>query len=90
MLIMNVKELYNHITKQMTAEQALLNLLEGHVLTYDKLKFNEGEEIHPVMLISMAAMEMNWQIAISNDDDKDIQGMVVGTQEYVDDVLNNK
>ena len=86
---MNVKELYDHITTHMTAEQALLNLLEGHVLTYDKLKFNEGEEIHPVMLISMAAMEMNWEIAIPNDDDEDIQGMVVGTQEYIDDVLNN-
>jgi len=41
---MNVKEFYDHITKHMTAEEALLKLLEGHVKTYDKLVFNEGEE----------------------------------------------
>lgn len=87
---MNAKELYDYITTQMTAKEALLKLLEGHVLNYEKLKFNEGEEIHPVMLISMAAMDIGWQIAIpSEDEDDDISGMVVGTEEYIDSVLND-
>ena len=51
---MNVKELYNHITSQMTAEEALMKLLESHVMSYEHLKFNEGEETHPMMIITMA------------------------------------
>jgi hypothetical protein len=83
---MDVKELYQYITKHMSAEQALLNLLEGHVLTYEKLKFSEGEEIHPVMLITMAAMELNWEIVIS-DKTEEIQGLIVGSKEYLDEIL---
>jgi len=74
----------------MTAEQALQKLLEGHLLTYEKLKFQEGEEIHPIMLISMAAMDMGWNMAIpdhNNDPDAKIEGMIVGTNDYIDDVL---
>jgi hypothetical protein len=83
---MNVKELYDHITKHMTAEQALMKLLEGHVLTYDKLKFQEGEEIHPTILVVMAAMDMGWNLAIpdTGNDDDELQGMAIGTQEYLD------
>jgi hypothetical protein len=87
---MNAKELYDYITKQMSAEKALMNLLEGHVLTYEKLKFQEGEEIHPIMLISMAAMDMGWDMAIPNHDDNpdaEVEGMIVGTTDYIDDVL---
>ena len=85
---MTVDELYKHITSQMSPEQALKKLLEGHVINYEKLKFNEGEEIHPVMLISMAALEMGWEIALPyGDDDSDVIGMTVGTEEYFDSVF---
>ena len=89
---MTPKELYIHITSQMTAEQALLKLLEGQVRTYEKLKFNEGEEIHPVFVMSMAALDMDWQIAIPNtaDDDEELTGMVVGTTEYVEDIFGDE
>jgi len=86
---MNVKELYDHLLLHMTAEQALLKLLEGQVLNYEKLKFDEGEEVHPIFIISMAAIDMGWGIAIPNEDDEEIQGMMVGTQEYLDDILPN-
>jgi len=87
---MNPKELYDHITKHMTPEQALLKLLEGHVLTYEKLKFDEGEEIHPLFIISMAAMDMGWNLAIPNDSDEmEVQGMIVGTQEYINKTLGD-
>lgn len=85
---MTVKELYDKIVGNMSAEEALMKLLEGHVITYEKLKFNEGEEIHPVMLISMAAMEMGWEIALPyGDDDDDVIGITVGTEEYFNSVL---
>jgi len=87
---MNTKELYDHITAHMTAEQALMKLLEGHVLTYEQLKFKEGEEIHPTMVIVMATLDMGWNLAISNgDDDEELQGMIVGTQKYIDEMLGN-
>ena len=88
---MNVKELQEYILTEMSAEEALLKLLEGQVMNYDKLRFQKGEEIHPVMLISMAAMDMGWQIAIPNDDeDNDINGMVVGTEKYIDEILKDE
>lgn len=94
---MNTKELYDHITKHMTAEEALMKLLEGHLLTYENLKYNEGEELHPVMLVAMAALDMNWSMAIPKEKNEDdiLNGMAIGTQEYLDDVFgvdknNNK
>ena len=87
---MNPKEFYDHITQHMTPEQALLKLLEGHVLTYEKLKFNKGDELHPLMVVSMAAMDMGWDIAIpEGKDDEEIQGMVIGTDEYLQEILGD-
>jgi hypothetical protein len=92
---MNVQELYQYITKYLTAEQALLKILEGQVRTYDNFKtsnfsFEEGEAVPPIILVIMAAKEMGWNIAIpsTGNDDDEIQGMIIGTQEYVDDKLD--
>jgi len=83
---MSITELYKHITKHMSAEDALMRLLEGHVITYEKLKFNEGDEIHPIMLISMAAFEMGWQLAIpEGGEDDEVIGLTVGTEKYLED-----
>ena len=88
MVKMSIQELYDHITKHMSAEDALMRLLEGHVITYEKLKFNEGEEIHPLMLISMSAFEMGWSLAIpEGGEDDDVIGMAVGTEEYLEDLF---
>lgn len=88
---MTAKELYEHITSQISAEEALMKLLEGHIREYEKLKFSEeGEEIHPIILISMATMDLGWNFAVPNHDDNpdaEIEGMIVGTNEYIDDVL---
>jgi len=87
---MNVQELYDHITSQMTPEQALMNLLEGTVMNYEHLKFKEGEEIHPAMLIAIASLDMGWNIAIPDGDpNAELNGMIVGTQEYLDGVLKD-
>jgi len=87
---MNAKEFYDHITQHLTPEQALLKLLEGHVLTYEKLKFDKGEEIHPLMIVSMAAMDMGWQMAIPKGkaEDDEIQGMAIGTPEYFEELFS--
>lgn len=88
---MNAFELYKHITAHITADEALMKLLEGHVMTYEKLKFNQGEEIHPIILISMAAMDMGWDMAVPNGEgDEEIKGMIVGTNEYIDSILKEE
>jgi len=87
-----ILELYDHILKHMTAEQALMNLLKGHLIEYEKLKFSqEGEEIHPIMLITMAAIDMGWNMAVPNPEDPEAEviGMIVGTTEYIDSVLKD-
>ncbi len=86
---MTVQELYDHILKHMTAEQALKKLLEGSLHEYQFLKFSEqGKEIHPAMLIVMAAQEMGWDIAItSKDDSEELQGMILGTNAYINNTI---
>lgn len=85
---MTVTETYNYITRHMTAEQALMKLLKGHVRAYEHLKFNDGEELHPTMVASLAALDMGWDIAIPNNDpDSELQGMVIGTSEYINEIF---
>lgn len=68
----------------MTAEQALMKFLEGGVLKYEHLKFDENSQpIHPILIISMAAMDLGWQIAIESKEE-DIHGVAVGSPEYMD------
>lgn len=87
---MNAKQFYDHITQHMTAEEALLKLLEGHVKTYDKLKFNEGEELHPLMVASMAAMDMDWNMAVPDGNpDEEVEGLIMGTEAYMDRMLDD-
>jgi len=85
---MNTKEFYDYITSHMTAEQALMKLLEGSVLTYENLKLREGEQVHPTMIMAMAALDMGWSLAIQGSDDEDVKGMIVGTDEYLEEVLD--
>jgi hypothetical protein len=91
---MTVDELYKHITAHMTAEEALMKLLTGHLIEYEKLKFSEeGKEIHPVILITMATLDMGWSIAVPSHDDNpdaEIEGMIVGTNKYIDSVLSKE
>lgn len=88
---MTVQELYDHLIKNMTAEQALMKLLEAQVRSYEKLKFDEGEAIHPTMLVFMAAQEMGWNVVIphSDNDDDELIGMVIGTNEYIEDLFDD-
>ncbi len=79
---MNVDELYNHIVSQITPEEALKKMLESSLLTYEKLKFKKGKEVHPLFIISMAAMDLGWQIAIKKDKEN-IEGLTVGTKDYM-------
>lgn len=80
---MTVKEFYDHITKHLTPEQALMKLLEGSLIEYEKLKFDDKQKaVHPLLIISMAAMDMGWQMTIEQDQ-KDVRGITVGTEEYM-------
>jgi len=86
---MTVKEFYDYITSQMTPEEALMKLLEGAVGQYEKLKFDpESQPVHPLMIISMAAMDMGWTIAIkAGKEDEEVPGLVIGTEEYMKEIF---
>lgn len=83
---MTVKEFYDFITKHMTAEEALMKLLEGNVMEYEKLKFSEkGKEIHPVHLIALAAMDMGWNFTIEGKEvSENIEGLCIGNDKYLE------
>jgi hypothetical protein len=87
---MTVKELYDYITEQMSAEEALMHLLSGSIIEYEKLKFDSKEKsVHPLFIISMAAMDMGWQMAIEKGDGN-VNGLVVGNEEYMNKILNEE
>jgi hypothetical protein len=84
-----VKELYDFILSKMPAEEALMKMLEAGTIQYESLKFPEGEDktpVHPVIIITMAAVDMGWDLAIDKDAET-VEGLVVGTEEYLGKML---
>lgn len=79
---MTPQAFYDYITKQMTPSQALLLLLESAIQRYEHLKFDEDKEVHPLLIMSMAAMDMGWGLIIEKDIE-DVEGVITGTEEYV-------
>lgn len=85
---MTAQELYNHIVKYMTPEQALLKLLENQIGSYDKLKNGlplvDGDDcVSPLFIIVAAAMDNGWAISFETNFEH-IRGIVVGTDEFID------
>jgi hypothetical protein len=73
---------------QIPAEDALLKLLEGSLIQYEKLKFDEGKEVHPLIIIANAAMDLGWNMSIKKGSPNDeINGISVGTEEYLNQIL---
>lgn len=85
---MTVDELYDYISKQITPEEALKRLLTASLRTYEQLKFpSQAEAIDPIILISMATMDIGWNFIIeSGDENAPVRGMIIGTDEYIDDL----
>lgn len=78
---MTVDGLYDYILENMPAEVALRKLLESSLITYNKLKFDkEQNEVHPVIIISMAAMDLGWNFMVEKVDN--IEGLVIGSDAY--------
>jgi len=85
---MNSQELYDYITSQLTPEEALKKMLESSLINYKELKFKKGKEIHPLILISIASLEMGWQIAVEKDKEN-VRGISIGTKEYMNNLFKN-
>lgn len=84
---MTPKEVYDHIIKHMSPEEALMKLLEGTIIDYQHLKFKDPDSvIHPIIVISMATLELGWNIVLKGGEDE-MQGMVVGTEDYINSIL---
>jgi len=86
---MTLDELYDYITSQLTPEETLKKMLESSLINYKELKFKKGKEIHPLILISLASLEMGWGIAIEKDKEL-VRGISVGTKEYMEKLFNKQ
>lgn len=89
---MKLDDLYNHITKHMTPEEALKKLLESSLVNYENLKFEKGKEVHPIMIITFAAWDLGWEMTAfeRREDHEQVDGLSVGTKEYMDWVFKKK
>lgn len=79
---MTPTQLRDYILTQMSAEDALLKLLQSPLMQYNKLKFDEGNEVHPLIIIANAAMDLGWDFLLEKNQ-KDVRGLIVGTNEYL-------
>lgn len=92
----SVKELAEHICKQMPAQRALEILLASQMKHYQKLKLEKQpednpEEVSPYFIIVAAALDMGWGIMIEKgDDDAIIRGLTIGTEDYIKDLVGFK
>lgn len=90
---MTVDELYNHITSVMSPEEALKKLLAYQIEQYDALKNmkDPGDVVNPVYIIACASLDLGWQLAVEDGDpDAQIRGLVVGTEEYLNELFHGK
>lgn len=89
---MTVKEVYDFIVSKMTPEEALMKFLEGGTIEYQKLRFSEpGKEVHPLILMAMAAMEMEWGFMVEDvESSSEVRGLVTGTPEYMEFWVDRK
>ncbi len=86
---MKPKEFYAYITKHMTAEEALMKLLESSTIQYEKLKFDDkNQPVHPVFIMAYAAMDMGWEMVIRQGEGN-VDGMVTGSEEYIKETLKD-
>jgi hypothetical protein len=87
---MTFQQLKDFILSKITIEVAFDRLLESGLINYRKLRFDKGEEVHPLLVMSMAAMEMGWDFVVENREGKDeVRGLITGTQEYIDDLYKD-
>lgn len=89
---MKSDDLYNFITKHMTPEEALKKLLQSSLANYQNLKFEKGKEVHPIMIITFAAWDLGWEMtAVEKKDEKEeVDGLAVGTKEYMERIFKKK
>ena len=89
---MTALELRAYILKHMSAEDALLKLLELQCDQYDKLKLGEplepipGQGINPLMILACAALDLGWDMILTGKGQEQVTGLICGTREYIDDV----
>lgn len=81
---MTVLEFRDYILTHMSAEDALLKLLEGPMKQYDKLKFDKGQEVHPLLIMANAALDMGWYFIIEKNHE-DVRGLLTGTEDYINE-----
>jgi len=89
---MTVEELYDKITKNTTPEHALMNLLKVHLVEYNKMKYDDNDnEIHPIIIISTACLELNWNMVVINtdNDNDELNAMIIGNENFINTVLQN-
>ena len=83
------EELYKFITDKMKPEDALMKILQSATIQYEKLKFDKDSQIHPVIIVSMAACDMGWQMVIEKNVE-DIEGIMIGTPDFIERNLKEK
>lgn len=86
---MTVQQLYDHVTKFLTPEEALKRMLAFTLSDYQQLRAMQGQAGQPEGIIAAAALELGWNIAVEGDREQ-LRGLSVGTDEYLDSILKDK
>lgn len=94
---MKAKDLRDYILRHMSAEDALLRLLQLQCENYSKMKLGQpislekGQGINPLMIICCAAMDLGWDMVIEDQSiSENIRGISCGTDDYIKSNLVKK
>lgn len=91
---MKLQEVYEYmLTHYGSAEQALKAVIYHNLDSYDKMKeaakaeaSHEELEGHPLMVITMSALELGWDIAVESGQPH-VRGLTMGTPAYLDSIF---
>jgi|SRR5581483_6715483 len=81
---MTHEQIKAYILSKMSKDEVIDRFLESGLLVYEKLKFAEGEELHPLMVMAYAAMDMGWDLIVHGDSTTyQVKGITTGTPEHI-------
>ena len=88
---MTALELRDYILKHMSAEEALLKLLQTSVEQYDRLKLSqpimkeEDGTVNPLFILTAAVIDMGWDIMVEGKEGEKIKGLIIGEPTFVEE-----
>lgn len=84
---MNTKELYDMILCTMSAEEALLKILESQINMSEYYVGSDDKKLNPTILIFIAANDLGWKLIPANQNlPLEERGVLIGGRKFIENI----